>query len=195
MSEREFYLSQYLAKTEFKPPERVYIFDTTLRDGEQTPGVTFAIDEKIAIARQLDKLGVDVIEAGFPITSEGEMEAVRRIAAEGLEARVCALARPTKLDIDRALSCGVDYIHIFIATSDIHLEHKLRMSREEVKRQAVEGIEYAREHGVTVEFSPEDATRTEIGFLKEICVAVSEAGAEMINIPDTVGVMMPRVTY
>jgi len=195
VSEKQFYLSHYLTRTEVKPPERVYIFDTTLRDGEQTPGVTFTIDEKISIARQLDKLGVDTIEAGFPITSQGEAEAVKRIMEEGLNARICALARPTKVDIDKALGCGVDYIHVFIATSDIHLEHKLKLSREEVKRQSVEGVEYAKGHGVTVEFSPEDATRTEIGFLKDVCVAVSEAGADMINIPDTVGVMMPRLTF
>ncbi len=195
MSEKGFYLSHYVARTNIKPPERVYIFDTTLRDGEQTPGVTFTIDEKIAIARQLDRLGVDIIEAGFPITSKGEAEAVKKIAAEGLQARVAALARTTKLDIDRALDTGVDYVHIFIATSDIHLEHKLKMTREEVKQQSVESIEYAKEHGVTVEFSPEDATRTEIGYLKEICRAVSEAGADKINVPDTVGVMTPRITY
>jgi len=195
LKEEQFYLSRYLAGTEVKPPERVYVFDTTLRDGEQTPGVTFTIEEKISIARQLDRLGVDIIEAGFPITSKGETESVKRIAAEGLEARICALARPTKEDIDKALGCGVDYVHIFIATSDIHLEHKLRMSREEVEQQSVEGVEYAREHGATVEFSPEDATRTEIGYLKEVCVAVSEVGAEMINIPDTVGVMTPRLTF
>jgi len=191
----QFYLSHYLTRAEIKPPERVLIFDTTLRDGEQTPGVTFTIDDKIAIARQLDVLGVDVIEAGFPITSPGEAEAVKRITAEGLETRVCALARPTKLDIDRALGCGVDYVHVFIATSDIHLEHKLKMTREEVMQQAVEGVEHAKDHGVTVEFSPEDATRTDMGFLKEVCRAVSEAGADKINVPDTVGVMTPRVTY
>ncbi|MFQ6053929.1 MAG: 2-isopropylmalate synthase [Candidatus Bathyarchaeia archaeon] len=195
MTEKPFHLSRYLARTEIEPPERVYIFDTTLRDGEQTPGVTFTIDDKITIARQLDRLGVDVIEAGFPITSEGEAEAVRRIAAEGLEARVCALARATRLDIDRALGCDVDYVHVFIATSDIHLEHKLKISREEAKRQAVEAVEYTKDHGVTVEFSPEDATRTEIGFLKEVCAAVSEAGADKINIPDTVGVMTPRLIF
>jgi len=195
MVEKQFYLSQYLARTEIEPPGRVYVLDTTLRDGEQTPGVTFNIDDKIAIARQLDKLGVDVIEAGFPITSEGEAEAVKRIAAEGLEARICALARSTTHDIDRALDCDVDYVHVFIATSDIHLEHKLRLSREEAKQQAVEGVEYAKDHGVTVEFSPEDATRTEVGYLKEVCAAVSEAGTDKINIPDTVGVMTPRLTF
>ena len=195
MQEKQFYLSHYLAKSEVEPPEHVYVFDTTLRDGEQTPGVTFTIEEKISIAHQLDRLGVDIIEAGFPITSKGEAEAVRRIAEEDLEAHICALARPTKEDIDRALGCGVDYVHVFIATSDIHLEHKLRMTQDEVKLQAVEGVEYAKGRGVTVEFSPEDATRTEIGYLKEVCVVVSEAGADMINIPDTVGVMMPRLTF
>jgi 2-isopropylmalate synthase len=195
MSEEGFYLSQYATGTGVKTPERVYIFDTTLRDGEQTPGVTFTMDEKIAIARQLDRLGVDVIEAGFPITSGGEAESVKKIAAEGLQARIAALARPTSLDIDRALDTGVDYVHVFIATSDIHLEHKLKMTRKEVMEQSVKGVEYAKSHGVTVEFSPEDATRTEIGYLKEICGAVSEAGADKINVPDTVGVLTPRITY
>jgi len=135
MDEKGFYLSQYVGKTDVRPPERVYIFDTTLRDGEQTPGIAFTIDEKIAIARQLDRLGVDTIEAGFPITSSGEAEAVKRIVAEGLSPRIAALARPTKLDIDEALKTGVDYIHIFIATSDIHLEHKLKITRDEVMRK------------------------------------------------------------
>lgn len=195
MSEKGFYMSHYIARTEVKPPERVYIFDTTLRDGEQTPGVTFTTDEKISISGQLDRLGVDIIEAGFPITSTGEAEAVKKIAAEDFNARVAALARPIDLDIDAALDTGVDYIHIFIATSDIHLEHKLKMTRGEVRDRSVQSIEYAKDHGVTVEFSPEDATRTEIGYLKEICRAVTEAGADKINIPDTVGVMTPRITY
>ena len=195
MVEKGFYLSHYRTGIDIKSPDRVYIFDTTLRDGEQTPGVTFTVDEKITIARQLDKLGVDIIEAGFPITSQGEAESVKRIAAEGLRARVAALARPIKLDIDKAIDSGVDYVHIFIATSDIHLEHKLKMTREQVKQQAVEGIEYAKDHGVYVEFSPEDATRTEIGYLKEVCQAVTDAGADKINVPDTVGVLTPRITY
>jgi len=176
-------------------PERVYIFDTTLRDGEQTPGVSFTVEEKLLIARQLDRLGVDVIEAGFPITSRGEEEAVRRIVEEGLGATICALARPVRGDIDRALECGVDYIHIFIATSDLHLRHKLMMTREEVKERIVDAIGYAKEHGVAVEFSPEDATRTELGFLKEVCSTAMEAGADKIDIPDTVGVTTPRGLY
>jgi 2-isopropylmalate synthase len=195
MNETKFYLSEYLSKIKSDLPRHVDVFDTTLRDGEQTPGVTFTIEEKISIARQLDKLGVDIIEAGFPITSKGEAEAVRRIGSLELDAQICALARPTNEDIDMALSCGVDYLHIFIATSDIHLEHKLKMTRDEVESQSVKSIEYAKEHGVTVEFSPEDATRTEIGYLKKVCSSISEAGVDKINIPDTVGVMRPSLTF
>jgi isopropylmalate/citramalate/homocitrate synthase-like protein len=176
-------------------PKRVYIFDTTLRDGDQTPSVSFTVEEKLIIARQLDRLGVDIIEAGFPITSRGEEEAVSRIAKEGLKARICALARPVRGDIDRALDCGVDYIRIFIATSDLHMRHKLMMTREEVKGRITEGIEYAKDHGVTIEFSPEDATRTEVAFLKEVCAVAVEAGADKIDVPDTVGAMTPRDFY
>ena len=195
MGENRFYLSQYKATSEISPPERVWIFDTTLRDGEQMPGVTYTIDEKILIARQLDELGVPKIEAGFPITSYGETEAVKRIAALGLDAQVVALARPLKEDIDRALKCDVPYVHVFISTSDLHIETMMKTTREEVMRQTVEGVEYAKEHGVFVEYSPQDATRTDMDYLKEICVAAGEAGAGMLNIPDTVGVMTPRMTF
>lgn len=170
-------------------PRRVEIFDTTLRDGEQTPGIALSLDEKVLIAEALDDMGVDVIEAGFPITSQGEMEAVRKIAALGLDSRVCGLARSNRKDIDIALDCDVDYIHTFIATSDIHLKHKLKMSREDVRQRAVDAVEYAKAHGVTVEFSCEDATRTDLDFLKEMHVAVQEAGVDKINLPDTVGVI------
>lgn len=176
-------------------PKRVRIFDTTLRDGEQTPGVSFTPDQKLAIARQLGKLGVDTIEAGFPMVSEGERKAVAAIATAGLDAEVCALARCLKEDIDAALACGVGCIHVFIATSDIHLKHKLKITREEALRQAVECVEYAKDHGVVVEFSAEDATRSDLGFLKRIYKAVVEAGADRINIPDTVGVITPRGMY
>jgi len=195
MGENRFYLSQYKAMSEISPPERVWIFDTTLRDGEQMPGVTYTIDEKILIARQLDELGVPKIEAGFPITSHGETEAVKRIAALGLDAQVVALARPLREDIDRALKCDVPYVHVFISTSDLHIETMMKTTRDEVMRQTVEGVEYAKEHGVFVEYSPQDATRTDMDYLKEICVAAGEAGAGMLNIPDTVGVMTPRMTF
>jgi len=195
MSEEGFYLSQYKAALERQAPDKVWIFDTTLRDGEQMPGVTYTIDEKILIAQQLDELRVPKIEAGFPITSEGETEAVKKIAALGLDAQIVALARPLKDDIDRALNCDVPYIHIFISTSDLHIETMMKTTREEVLRQSVESIEYAKEHGVFVEYSPQDATRTNMDYLIEICNAAEDAGAEMLNIPDTVGVMTPRMTY
>jgi 2-isopropylmalate synthase len=195
VSDKTFYMSTYRKDIETRLPKRVIIYDTTLRDGEQQPGVTYTIDEKIMIARQLDELRVPKIEAGFPITSPGEAEAVKRIAALGLESTVTALARPLKADIDRALECDVPYIHIFISTSDMHIKNMMKMTREEVMRQTVEGIEYARDHGVRVEYSPQDATRTEMSYLKEVCRAASEAGAEMLNIPDTVGVLTPRLTY
>lgn len=172
-------------------PDTVQIFDTTLRDGEQTPGIALSIEDKVMIAEALGGMGVDVIEAGFPITSAGEREAVKKIASQGLDSHVCGLARSNKKDIDQAIDCGVDYVHTFIATSDLHLKYKLKMSREEVLDKATEAVEYAKSHGVVVEFSCEDATRTDLGFLKEVHKAVQEAGADKINVPDTVGVISP----
>ncbi|WP_457612164.1 2-isopropylmalate synthase [Methanocaldococcus sp.] len=176
-------------------PERVYIFDTTLRDGEQTPGVSLTVDEKIEIAINLDKLGVDVIEAGFPISSSGEYEAVKKICSLNLDAEICGLARAVKADMDRAIDCGVDRIHTFIATSPLHRKYKLKKSKEEIIEIAVEAIEYIKEHGIKVEFSAEDATRTELDYLKEVYKKAVEAGADIINVPDTVGVMIPRAMY
>ncbi|HUV24511.1 MAG TPA: 2-isopropylmalate synthase [Methanomassiliicoccales archaeon] len=172
-------------------PESVMIFDTTLRDGEQTPGIALSLDEKVMIAGALNGLGVDVIEAGFPRASDGEREAVRRIHSLGLESAVCGLARSRREDVDAVLDCGLDYIHTFIATSDTHLKYKLKMNREQVMASAVDAIEYSKDHGLTVEFSCEDATRTSIDFLKEMHIAVQEAGADKINVPDTVGVISP----
>jgi 2-isopropylmalate synthase len=172
-------------------PKKVLIFDTTLRDGEQTPGIAFSVDDKVRIASALSDLGVDVIEAGFPITSTGEREAIRKIVALNLKARVCGLARSTKADIDSVLDCGLDYVHTFIATSDIHLKHKLKMTREQVLAKAVETVEYAKSHGLTVEMSCEDGTRTDLGFLKQMHTAVQDAGVDKINLPDTVGTMSP----
>ncbi|MGQ9679150.1 MAG: 2-isopropylmalate synthase [Candidatus Bathyarchaeia archaeon] len=191
----QFYLSSFKANIESNPPKRVMIFDTTLRDGEQTPGLTYTIDEKVEIARRLDELGVSKIEAGFAITSKGEAEAIKRIANLGLKSIVTALARPIKEDIDKALWCNISYIHIFISTSDLHIETMLNSTREAVLRQSVEGIEYARDHGVRVEFSPQDATRTDMDYLVKVCQAAEDAGAEVLNIPDTVGVMTPRMTF
>src|SRR5579875_3226578 len=174
------------------PKRRVRVFDTTLRDGEQTPGVSLTCDEKVEIARALDELGVDVIEAGFPIVSQGEFAAVKAINKLGLRSQVCALSRVDKTDIDALISCDISYGHLFIATSDIHLEHKLKMTRDQALRAAVEGIEYAKAHGIRVEFSAEDATRSERGYLSRMLKEVSSLGIERIDVPDTVGTMTPE---
>jgi len=173
----------------------VLIFDTTLRDGEQTPGVSFTPEEKLQIARQLARLRVDVIEAGFPAASPGDLEAVRRIALEVGGTTVCALARAREEDI-RAAWEAIRYaekprIHVFIATSDIHLRYKLRLSREEVLERAREMVAYAKSLCPDVEFSPEDAARTDPAFLHEVLEAVIDAGVTTINIPDTVGYAIP----
>jgi 2-isopropylmalate synthase len=195
MPSNEFYLSQFKARSPINPPKNVIIFDTSMRDGEQTPGVTYTNDEKIEIAKKLDELGVPKIEASFAISSEGEAEATKKIVKLGLNSMITTLARPIKEDIDKALWCDVPYVHLFISTSDMHIQTMMKTTREEVQRQAVEGIEYARDHGLRVEFSPQDATRTDMDYLIQICKAAEDAGAEMLNIPDTVGVMTPRMTF
>jgi 2-isopropylmalate synthase len=170
----------------------VRVFDTTLRDGEQTPGVSLTPVEKLEIAQSLDRLGVDVIEAGFPITSKGEQEAIRMIAKAGLRAEICGLARAEKVDIDTAIGCGIGGIHVFLASSDIHLEHKLHITREQMLKQAADAVRYAKSFGVKVEFSAEDATRTDIEFFKQVVKAVSDAGIDRFDIPDTVGIATPQ---
>jgi 2-isopropylmalate synthase len=172
--------------------DKIRIFDTTLRDGDQTPGVFLAPEDKVTIARQLDRLGVDAIEAGTPVSSKGEFETAQLIAKEGLNAEIFGLARVVKEDVDAVVSSGLKYIHLFIATSDIHLKHKLRMTREQALQNSLEAIDYAKSQGMAVEFSAEDATRTEIGFLKDFYKAVVGAGVIRINIPDTVGIMTPN---
>jgi 2-isopropylmalate synthase len=172
--------------------EKVRIFDTTLRDGEQTPGVTVTPEQKLQIAIKLDELGVDAIEAGFPIVSHGEMKAISDIVKQGLKAEICGLARATENDIDAAIKCGLSYVHTFIATSDIHLQYKLKMTREQVLDRAVKAVEYAKKHGLRVEFSAEDATRSERPFLLQMFRAVTDAGADRIDIPDTVGYATPQ---
>ncbi len=175
--------------------ERVYIFDTTLRDGEQSPGASMNPQEKVRIARQLDRLGVDVIEAGFPAASKGDLEAVKMVAASVERAEVAALARANKDDIDKAYealkAARYPRIHTFIATSDIHMEYKLRMDKEQVLRAAVEAVRYARSYVDRVEFSAEDASRSDPRFVARVFEAVIEAGATVVNIPDTVGYAEP----
>ena len=170
----------------------VRIFDTTLRDGEQTPGVSLSPEKKLNIAKKLDELGVDAIETGFPVISNGERESVKMITSANLNAELCGLTRTNKKDIDAAIDCGLNYIHTFIATSDIHLEYKLKMTREQALEKAIEAVEYGKSHGLQVEFSAEDATRTDREFLKHVFGAVAKAGADRIDIPDTVGYSTPQ---
>lgn len=174
---------------------RVYVFDTTLRDGEQSPGVSLNIAEKLKIARQLARLGVDIIEAGFPITSPGDFAAVQAVAREVRGVTVAGLARANFKDIDRAWEAIQDAeqarIHTFIATSDIHLKYKLRKSREEVIAAAVAAVKHAKKYTSDVEFSAEDASRSDVDYLAQVFGAVIEAGATVINVPDTVGYATP----
>ena len=174
---------------------RITIFDTTLRDGEQSPGCSMNVQEKVRLARQLDRLGVDVIEAGFPIASDGDFAAVQAVAAAVPRPIIAALARAAKHDIERAaqaLQAAVrPRIHVFLATSDIHLQHKLRISRQQCLDQARDSVRYARTFCDDVEFSPEDATRTDPEFLLQVLDAVVQAGATTLNIPDTVGYTVP----
>ena len=171
---------------------RVRIFDTTLRDGEQSPGVSLTPEQKLTIAKKLDDLGVDAIEAGFPIVSDGECKAIKMITSANLSAEICGLARTNKKDIDAAIDVGLKYIHIFIATSDIHLQYKLKLSRDEVLAKAIDAVEYGKSRGLEVEFSAEDATRSDREFLKKVFGEVAKAGADRIDIPDTVGYSTPQ---
>ncbi len=176
--------------------ETIRIFDTTLRDGEQSPGATLTRPEKLEIARHLEAMGVDIIEAGFPISSDGDFESVRAIAAEIVHSGVCGLARCAPRDIERAgeavRHAARPRIHVFCATSKIHREHKLRKGREEIISISVKSIQQARGYTDDVEFSPEDSSRTELDFLEEIVHAAVEAGATTINLPDTVGYATPH---
>ncbi|MEE6245946.1 MAG: 2-isopropylmalate synthase [Thermoproteota archaeon] len=175
--------------------EIIKIFDTTLRDGEQTPGISLTPEEKIQIAIQLDKLGVDTIEAGFPITSKGEAEAVKNIAELGLKSEICGLARAEPRDIETALNCNVDLVHVFIATSDIHMKHKLKMDRKQVIKTARDMVKIVKDRGVPVEFSAEDACRSDPEFLIKVFQEVSDVGVDRIDIADTVGIMNPTTMY
>jgi 2-isopropylmalate synthase len=176
--------------------ERVYIFDTTLRDGEQSPGCSMTVAEKVRMARKLVELGADILEAGFPIASEGDFEAVQAVSREFPEERVAGLARCCAMDVERAAKALAaarrPRIHTFIATSDIHLKYKLRKTRAQVLEEAVMAVELAKRYADDVEFSAEDGARTEVDFLIEISKAVVAAGAGTVNIPDTVGYSTPK---
>src|SRR5688572_20751071 len=178
--------------------EQVLIFDTTLRDGEQAPGFSLRPAEKLQLARQLDALGVDIIEAGFPIASPADAEAVRKIAQEVRRPVIACLARCHRADLEKAawsLKPAVrGRIHTFIATSDLHLQAKLRISREQCLEAAVDAVRYARRHTADVQFSAEDATRSDFDFLCRVVEAVVKVGATTINLPDTVGYATPDET-
>lgn len=174
---------------------RVYIFDTTLRDGEQSPGCSMTVPEKLRMAHKLVELGVDVLEAGFPIASEGDFEAVDAVSKEFPWAQVAALARSNTVDIERAAKslekAKRPRIHTFIATSEIHLKYKLRKSQQQILEEAAAAVELARRYVDDVEFSAEDATRTDWDYLEAVCHAVVGAGARTVNLPDTVGFSVP----
>lgn len=174
---------------------KIQIFDTTLRDGEQAPGFTMDLDEKVKMAAQLELLGADVIEAGFPISSESEFESVKAIARKVTRSTVAALSRAKKADIDRTWEAlrhaRKPRIHTFIATSEIHMMHKLKKTPDQVLQEAVWAVRYARTFCDDVEFSAEDATRSDLDFLCRVIEAVIDAGATVVNIPDTVGYSLP----
>jgi 2-isopropylmalate synthase len=174
---------------------RVLVFDTTLRDGEQAPGFSMTAAEKVRLAEQLEHLGADIIEAGFPVSSQGDFEAVRSVSTRIRSATVAALARALPGDIDRAWEALAGArrprIHVFLATSDLHLEHKLRIDRTTCLAQTRDAVAYARARTADVEFSAEDATRSDVAFLCDVAEAAVEAGATTINLPDTVGYALP----
>ncbi|MGA2214343.1 MAG: 2-isopropylmalate synthase [Bryobacteraceae bacterium] len=175
---------------------RVYIFDTTLRDGEQSPGCSMTVPEKLQLARKLVELGVDILEAGFPIASEGDFEAVDAVSREFSWVQVAALARANTLDVERA-AASLEHarrprIHTFLATSEIHLKYKLKKSQQQILDEAVAAVELARNYTDDVEFSAEDATRTDWDYLEQISRAVVAAGARTVNLPDTVGYSIPE---
>ncbi|HMK48200.1 MAG TPA: (R)-citramalate synthase [Methanocella sp.] len=173
----------------------VRFLDTTLRDGEQTPGVGLTPEEKVWIARNIDSLGVDVIEAGSAVTSAGERDGIRAVVKEGLNAEICSFARVLKADIDFALECDVDSVHLVVSVSDLHIREKLKKDRDSVRRMAVDAVEYAKKHGLIVELSGEDASRADLDYLISIYRAGVDAGADRLCFCDTVGVLNPEITW
>ena len=176
-------------------PKKIKILDTTLRDGEQTPGVSLTSESKLRIAQRLDELGVDIIEAGFAAVSEGEMEAVKLIAQAGLKAEICSCSRGVRSDIDAVVKSGVDSIHLVIPTSDIHIDWKLKKTREQVVKITEDCVKHAKDCGLIVELSAEDSTRSDRDYLKKIFNTGISAGADRVVACDTVGVLTPEKSY
>ncbi|TFG00405.1 MAG: 2-isopropylmalate synthase [Promethearchaeota archaeon] len=181
-----------MLRDQLQLPEKAYFFDTTLRDGEQTPGISFTHEEKLSIARTLDDLGIDVIEAGFPVISEGDFKACRDISNLGLESEIIGLARMKKLDIDKVIEADMDSIHVFIATSELHMKEKLKMTPDEVIDSIAKHVTYAKDHFDKILFSAEDATRSDLNFLIKANKTAVQHGATRVNIPDTVGTISPN---
>ncbi|RLI93259.1 MAG: 2-isopropylmalate synthase [Candidatus Altiarchaeales archaeon] len=171
---------------------KIKILDTTLRDGEQTPGVSFTPDEKLRIAKALDDLGVDVIEAGSAITSEGEREGIKMIADEGLRAEISSYARILRGDIDAAISCDVNSIFLVAPTSDLHIKYKLGITRDELVKKTLNAIQYCKDHGLVVDLCTEDGSRTDVRFLSKILESATQYGVDRFTIADTVGIMLPE---
>ncbi|HPX77243.1 MAG TPA: homocitrate synthase family protein, partial [Methanobacterium sp.] len=184
--------SPYNKSVELNFPNDITVYDTTLRDGEQTPGVCLRTPEKVKIARKLDELKIHQIEAGFPVVSNEEKRSIKAIVNEDLNAEILALSRTKKEDIDTAIDCDVDGIITFMGTSDLHIKHKMNMSQEDIVKICLRSIEYAKDHGLFVAFSAEDATRTDLGFLKELYKKAEEYGADRVHIADTVGAISPH---
>ena len=176
-------------------PEKIRVFDTTLRDGEQTPGVSLTPENKLRIAQRLDEFGVDVIEAGFAAVSEGELEAVKLIAKQGLKAEICSASRGVKGDIDAVAKSEADSIHLIIPVSDLHIEAKLKKTREQVLQITADMVKYAKDSGLIVELSAEDATRADFEYLKKVFSTGIEAGADRVVACDTVGILTPERSY
>ncbi|MGV8143332.1 MAG: homocitrate synthase family protein [Methanothermobacter sp.] len=192
----EYYVSPFNQSVDLKFPSDITIYDTTLRDGEQTPGVCLRTPEKVKIARLLDKLRIHQIEAGFPVVSHEEERSIKAIVKEDLDAKILVLSRTKREDIDTAIDCDVDGIITFMGTSDLHLKHKLKMSKEEILNICLNSIEHAKDHGLFVAFSAEDATRTDLDFLKKLYKKAEDYGADRVHIADTVGAINPQgMTY
>ncbi|MBI5681399.1 MAG: 2-isopropylmalate synthase [Methanobacterium sp.] len=188
----KYFVSPFNKAADLKFPDNITIYDTTMRDGEQTPGVCLRTPEKLKIARKLDELGIHQIEAGFPIVSNEEKRSIKAIVNEDLNADIIVLSRTKKEDIDVAIDCDVDGIITFMATSDLHLKHKLKMTKEQALNICMKSIEHAKDHGIFVAFSAEDATRTDLDFLKKIYQKAEEYGVDRVHIADTVGAISPQ---
>lgn len=195
MSQKEAYSRNKLVSYLDLKPLDIEICDVTLRDGEQTPGVVFTRDEKIALAQELDAVGVDIIEAGFPVVSPEEKAIVKEIAGMGLNSRTCCLSRSVVSDVETAVDCDVDFISIFIAMSDLHLKYKYHKTYDEMFASAMEAVQCAKDHGVGVRFAAEDGSRTDIEVLKKAFLAAEEYKVDYVSIADTIGILSPRTTY